>query len=506
MIGFDDLPRGLPRKLSKDDTAPRAMWVPPEGLNQTPQWGGGFRPETPFEWTAPLVGQDRNGNWLCLDDDRHMLTVAGSRAGKGVSVILPNLATYSGSVLVLDPKGENADLTAERRGKGRNIAAGGLNQEVFVLDPFKWAKDVPDEYRAGFNPLADLDPSDPMFVDHCDSIADALVVSEKGKENDHWSATARLVLRAFIAWVAAGSGGRRDLVEVSRLLHLPMAPKDAANNPDAYFDDLLDAMLDDPNRAWGVPATGAGALLSMGHEERGSVLSTVRQNILFVSSPLMGKMLSGAGRQPDLKAWKYGGHSIYLVLPAGLLHRHSRFFRLILNRLLAAVEATDPVPRDQPKGLMILDEMHVLGHMAAVETAAGLLAGYGVRIWSIWQDFTQASGIYGERWQTLLGNASLFQSFGLNDPMTLKVVSDRLGPSSVMKISQSGVTYDDAIHGRKNQSSSIESVPLLTPDEVSYHFSRASDAQLVIYPGASPIWMRRLNYWNDDFAKLRRQA
>ncbi|KAA8605146.1 hypothetical protein AL036_20555, partial [Salipiger aestuarii] len=173
MIGFDDLPRGLPREISKDDTAPRAMWVPPEGLNQTPQWGGGFRPETPFEWTAPLVGQDRNGNWLCLDDDRHMLTVAGSRAGKGVSVILPNLATYSGSVLVLDPKGENADLTAERRGKGRNIAAGGLNQEVFVLDPFKWAKDVPDEYRAGFNPLADLDPSDPMFVDHCDSIADA---------------------------------------------------------------------------------------------------------------------------------------------------------------------------------------------------------------------------------------------------------------------------------------------------------------------------------------------
>ena len=129
-----------------------------------------------------------------------------------------------------------------------------------------------------------------------------------------------------------------------------------------------------------------------------------------------------------------------------------------------------------------------------------------MKIWSIWQDLNQLKANYGDKWETFIGNASLFQSFGLNDPMTLKVVSDRLGPSSVMKISQSGVTYDDAIHGRTNQSSSIESVPLLTPDEVSYHFSRASDAQLVIYPGASPIWMRRLNYWNDDFAKLRRQA
>ena len=495
LIGFDDLPRGLPRELSKKDSAPRAIWVAPEGLPQTERWA----PKP----TAPLVGQDRNGNWICLNDDRHLLTVAGSRAGKGVSVILPNLAIYKGSVLVLDPKGENATLTAERRGHGRGVPAGGMGHDVFVLDPFGWA-DVADEYRSSFNPLADLDPQDPLFVDHCDSIADALVVAERGKENDHWSATARLVLRGFNAWVASNPSGKRDLVEVSRLLHLPLAPKDADPDPDAYFDDLLDAMLDEPERAWGVPAAAAGALLSMGHEERGSVLSTVRQNILFVSSPQMATMLSDTGRQPDLKAWKFGGQAIYLCLPAGLLHRHARFFRLFLNRLLAAVEATPPVPRSDPKGLMILDEMHVLGHMNALETAAGLLAGYGVRIWSIWQDFTQAEAIYGKRWQTFLGNASLFQSFGLNDLMTLKFVSDRLGPSSVMKISKGEISYAQSEKGFRGESSSIESTPLLTPDEVAYHFSRQAEAQLVIYPGASPIWMRRLNYWNDEFAEVRK--
>ena len=41
-------------------------------------------------------------------DDRHVMTIAGSRAGKGVSLIIPNLLLYEGSALVIDPKGENA--------------------------------------------------------------------------------------------------------------------------------------------------------------------------------------------------------------------------------------------------------------------------------------------------------------------------------------------------------------------------------------------------------------
>lgn len=496
MISFEDLPRGLPREISTKDGAPRALWSAPEGLTNSLRWAA--------HSGAPLVGQDRTGNWIGLDDDRHLFTVAGSRAGKGVSTILPNLVHYSGSVLCLDPKGENASLTAERRGQGRGVPAGGLGQDVFVFDAYGVA-DVPDEYRASFNPLADLDPRDPLFVDQCDGIADALVVAEKGKENDHWSASSRLTLRGFIAWVASKPSGKRDLVEVYRLLHLPSAPKGAPKDPDAYFEDLLDAMLDEPDRSWGVPAATAGALLSMGHEERGSVLSTVRQNILFVSSPPMSRMLSGDGRQVDLKSWKYGGCSIYLCLPASLLHRHGRFYRVFLNRLFAALEAGSPVPREHPKGLILLDEMHVLGHMSILSTSAALIAGMGARIHAVSQDLNQLETNFGPGWETFLGNASLFQSFGLNDMKSLRYVSDRLGPSSVMKISKGERTYGDvAITGKRNESSSIESTPLLTPDEVAYHFSRQSGAQLVIYPGASPIWMRRLNFWNDDFAKYRR--
>lgn len=440
-----------------------------------------------------LLGQTKDGRLIGLDDDRHLLTVAGSRAGKGVSVILPNLATYTGSVLVLDPKGENASLTAERRGKGRGVAAGGMGQEVFVLDPFGKAE-VAEDYRATFNPLSSLDPNDELFVDYCDSIADALVVSEQGKENDHWSATARLVLRAFIAWVASGTGAQRDLVEVSRLLHLPSAPKDAEEDPDAYFDDLLDAMLDEPDRAEGIPASGAGALLSMGQEERGSVLSTVRQNIGFVSSRKMAETLKGGTREPDLRAWKFGGMSVYLCLPAGLLHRHARFFRLFLNRLLAMIEAEPPVPRDKPKGLMILDEMHVLGHMAQLETAAGLIAGYGVRIHAIWQDFTQAEAIYGKRWETFVGNAGIFTAFGNTDMTTLEYISKRLGTTLAEQAQPQNLSLDAQKGGQRAEQETIVNTPLLAPHEVAQAFARKRNNTLVMLAGEKPFGLRRV-FW-----------
>ncbi len=71
-----------------------------------------------------------------LKDDRHMMTIAGSRGGKGVSVIIPNLLSFDGSVLCIDPKGENAKITARRRRE--------MGQDVFIVDPFHICGDTSD--------------------------------------------------------------------------------------------------------------------------------------------------------------------------------------------------------------------------------------------------------------------------------------------------------------------------------------------------------------------------
>lgn len=448
-----------------------------------------------------------------IADNRHLLTIAGSRAGKGTSAIVPNLLLYPGSVLVLDPKGENATLTAERRGLGRSIPDGGLGQDVFVIDPFCVA-DVDDEYRSGFNPLAGLDLNADEFIDECDAIADALVVQEGKGDNSHFYDTARLVLRGYIAWVVAHPEIiDKSLNEVRRLIFAPRVPSDDVeedesfidipdlNDPKLTFDQLNAYMRIDESFAHGVPFEAASTLASMGEREFGSTMSTIRNQIGFMSSPPMAQVLASGQRAPDLKDWKLGNTSVYLCLPASRLHRHFRMFRLFINRLLGAVEAVKDVP--SPPALMILDEMHVLGHMKALETAAGLLAGYGVRIWSIWQDIAQLKQIYRDRWETFLGNASIFQTFGLNDLGSLKYVSERLGTSSTLTISQSEQSINQAALGFTGQSRSIQASPLLSPDELAYFFSRQSGNQLIVYPGADPIFLQRVSYATEVFDRIR---
>lgn len=490
IMKFAELPRGRPGTRAAEGDAPRALWMDQERIGRSDFWS--WSPEKIF------LGATEGGQLIGIGDDRHLAAVAGSRGGKGQSSILPNLAFYAGSVVVIDPKGENATLSAERRGEGRGVPAGGLGQEVYVLDPFR-VSDVPDAYRASYNPLADLDPDSQAFVDDCDSIADALVVAAPGQETNHWNSSARMVLRGFIAWVAASPTVElpRTLGTVRRMLHLPPDATETAPG----FNTILAEMLDHPEIAHGVPAEMAGAILGMGPDEAGSVMSTVRQNVVFLSSPAMAAMLEGEGRVPDLAAWKMGGVSVYLCLPATRMHRHARFFRLFINRLLAAVESRSDVPK--VPALMLLDEMHVLGHMAALETAAGLIAGYGVRIWSIWQDFSQLKSLYRDRWETFLGNASVLQSFGLNDLTTLKYVSDRLGTSSILSISKSEQSMDAKARGFAAESRSIQASPLLSPEEVAEFFSRQSGNQLVLYPGASPIFLKRVPFYDPWFDRVR---
>ncbi|MEP4035671.1 type IV secretory system conjugative DNA transfer family protein [Pseudophaeobacter sp.] len=148
-----------------------------------------------------------------------------------LSAIIPNLLMYQGSVLVIDPKGENARLTAERRGQGRGVSDGGLGQDVFVIDPFG-VSGVGEAYRAGFNPLAALNPHSDDFIDDCDAIADALVAQEGQGDNSYFYDAARLVLRGFIAWVVAHPEIQdKSLTEVKRLLFLPRYYGEQAAGP-----------------------------------------------------------------------------------------------------------------------------------------------------------------------------------------------------------------------------------------------------------------------------------
>lgn len=446
-----------------------------------------------------------------IKDNRHIVTVAGSRTGKGTAAIVPNLCLYPGSVVCLDPKGENASLTADRRGKGKpKLALPGLGQQVVVLDPFGKSK-VRDEYRGRFNPLESIDVASLEAVDQAGDLANALVVISNDKDA-HWDESARNFVKALIlhvksfdlsflmgaAWTkgVADSGGRyepdlpilRDLLMRGSPYYAELWGRTSERKL-TDFEALLQSMLDNPI-AGGVVASAASALQSLGASERASILSTARRNTEFLDSPAIRENLSGRSsfHPRDLKH-KAGGVTVYVCLPSGRLHAHFRWMRMILISILGAAEQDFDEPATKHSTLFILDEFAQLNRVDLIEKAAGLMAGYRVQLWVILQDLTQLQRLYKDSWETFLGNAGVLQFFGNTDLTTLKYISSKIGRYDVLKKAGGQSSESDLL-----SESEIEKI-LCREDETQQCYQLPYALQIVLLAGRRPLLARKTPYY-----------
>ena len=371
-----------------------------------------------------LLGRDQHGRYVGYDDDRHILTVAGSRAGKGVSLIVPNLLYWPGSVIAIDPKGELATLTASRRSAEGSAWSQAMDPgagKVFVLDPYERVTGAAAQYRAAFNPLADLDPGSERGLDLAWQIADALILQSTG-DGAHWTASARTFLRGLILYVAS--------VEPPASRHL-LRVRDLLTQDDEAFNAMLYTMRKHEGTGGELIAQAAGGMLAKPLNERMSVVSTCDTHTAFLVGESMRSVLSGSDfRLEDLKTDRV---TIYLCLPATRLSTHGRWLRLLVALAMEAMERTGPVEEGRPRVLFCLDEFAALNRMESVEAAAGQIAGFGVKLWPIIQDLTQLQRDYRNAWETFMGNAGLLTFFGNTDLTTTKHIAERLGETEVIR-------------------------------------------------------------------------
>ncbi len=134
------------------------------------------------------------GDKILYGGDQHVLVFGPNGKGKGTRVLMPNLLQSSGSsIVVVDPKGELAAVTAAYRRKlGR----------VVILNPFGVLADRPGYEHLksdGFNPLAAMSSTSPSFNADAARLADALVRVEGS--DPHWTQSARALIAALIMFV-----------------------------------------------------------------------------------------------------------------------------------------------------------------------------------------------------------------------------------------------------------------------------------------------------------------
>lgn len=483
---------GQGSQAHESQPVPSAFWQPPEAVQASPFW--------PFQRGGVFLG------WVGdtpvgVKDDRHLVTVAGARAGKSSTVLIPNLHLYESSVLVIDPKGELATLTAAWR-------ADKLGQAVHVLDPWGVA-DVRDDLRASFDPLSELRHGDPdNLVDDAALVSEALI-QEAGENNSHWTESSRNFITALGLWMMYGAHSETfTLADLPGLL--AAAAGDGRDEGKADADDtptLFEAM------AWMQTPAGNGlppgvlqvireageGMLGTPAKERGSILSTARNQLSFLSSPPLGRSLAASSfRLADLKAKPT---TVYLCLPASRMGTHARWLRLVLNMAMASLER-EPTREGAPPVLLMLEEFAALGHMRSLEQASAYMAGFGVKLWAVLQDLTQLKRHYAEGWETFLGNAGMVQAFGNADQTTLDYLSKRLGETAVYLEESHGSNEHAARGGDNGTRKNFQRVPLLAPHELALEFGRRNQAALCLAADGPPVAVSRRFIDDPAFAPL----
>jgi type IV secretion system protein VirD4 len=420
----------------------------------------------------------------------HMLSIAQSGSGKGVSLIIPNLLSYMGSMLVIDPKGENSWITAKWRRDG-------LGNKVYIVDPWGEVNGAygavagEQETVASLNPLSSLDPTAADYVDDVTYFADALVVANPDAKDPHWDASAKDLIAGLIAYVMEKENIREKTLKTVRgLLTLP-------------DDDLR--MICANAGDLGSESVAAKKLgrFNKDSTEVSGVFATARTQTSFLDSKVLAQNMERSDFSFDELAT--GRATVYLVLPAGRLGTYGRWLRLMVSMAIQAV-ARIRAPRDLPV-LFMLDEFGTVGRLEVVENAYGLMRGFGIAVWAFLQDLNQLSTTYPKSWKTFIANSTAMTCYGAMDQSTVEVISKMLGTQTVeyegrsesvgessgTNWSPSGTSTSGGTTKSVNTSVNTTSRPLLFPDEVR----RLNDDLCIVLGRHNPFLCRRLVYYED---------
>ena len=347
-----------------------------------------------------------SGMVLHYNGDRHLMTLGPNGSGKSLRLLYENLIRLKGSsIVVVDPKGDLARHTLGRRENDGN--------RIIVLDPFGASGFGSD----GCNPLRGLNPKSDDFPDDALSLAEAIIRIE-GKE-PHFAASAQDLVAAFImAECLTGPDG--NLSNVRALLGLNIEGFREAINMMVELGKAKDC----PEL---VVKAGRYADISSDSRELLSVISTALTQTRWLDSRQIGPDLTSE-MDHDFASLKKVPTTVYLVLPPRQLATHSPWLRLIVTAILQPL-LKDTQPAKVPV-LLMLDEYPALAEgdgFPIIARNMAMFRGYGIKLWSVWQDLSQAERIYGKHWESFAANAGVLQSFQPQDLKTAAYLSERSG-------------------------------------------------------------------------------
>lgn len=415
---------------------------------------------------------------LYTKPEMHTLIMAPTRTGKGTRIIIPTLARYENSVVVIDPKGENAAVTGRIRKQ--------IGQQVHVLNP--WG--VLDAELKGrglspeaFNPLDAIKAYDPNAVGIARSMAQTIIPNAPDAKDPFWQQSATAILTAVFLYLADWPGEKKTLARAKEIISLPLAQLEKEYFYRMAGSDAYDGAI----RQTITPFIGT--------KELPSIMSTLNTATTFIIDP---RLRAATARSDfDVNKLPIERSTIYLVIPPAQMQAQAVWLRLILA---AVTNAYRYAKKRTVRCMMIIDEMPALGRLPDLPSDLATMSGYGLDYTLIIQDMGQLKQQYGDMAQSILGNCGWKWMSNTSDFESAKYVSDALGDRTIVTVNQSesastNVNAKGGEGGGNSKSTSFGEMgrKLMTPQEV---MKEGRTLAIVFGPNGDPWHVSPIDYWN----------
>ena len=458
--------------------------------------------ELEYKKDGVFVGRDKWGRDLIDNSSGHVMMIAKTGGGKGVSVVLPTLWTWKGGSLINDIKGENWQFTSSYR---RNV----LGHKVLR---FQATADGVKSVSCKYNPMVEIRKATVFEYQVARLIAETLISPNKEKDAFFGPSAVNYLTAVILHVLYIKQNKVASLADVYRFITSPDSleedkleqMKAGIHNIDgkeSLFEEIYGEVitLNDVERPRTHPIVSrmGAEMLGRADKERSGIISSAKTELMpFIVPTIARNTDSSDFRIDDLMNYKVPV-DLYFVTPPNAVDITSALLKLFLNQIVFVLTNNMDI-NDRGENiafkhrfLFLMDELPAIGRVELFHKAISYIRGYGMKALIIIQDMKQLKAAYGEN-NSFLGNMTTSIYYSTNDVDTAQYIEKRIGNTTVLTTSKSykGGGFLPTV----NYSKSYAGRPLITAGEIH---NLDENTSIILKAGAKPI-QGKLAKWFED--------
>jgi len=416
---------------------------------------------------------------LRLGGQQGVALAAPPRAGKGTGVVVPNALSWPGSLVCVDIKRENWQITAGYRAK--------LGQTCYLFDPF-----AEDGGTARWNPFSYVSQDPARRLNDLQRIAEMLY-PDPSAGDPFWSASARSLFFGIALYLFETPSLPATVGEV---LRQGMASDDEGFGQ--HWKRLIEGRNSGTRPLSPECVRALYDVIDLAPVTASSIRKTFTSRLDLWLNPILDAATSESDF--DLRQLRLTPMSIYVAVNPDDLHRLRPVLNLFFQQAIGL--QTRELPEHNPKlkhqVMMLLDEFTALGRLPIIAESVSYLPGYNVRVVLVIQTPAQLRAVYGIHGaEVMLKSLAARIAFAPKDYADAREISDDLGFTTVRVRSISspiGVAFNSRGVRTRSQSVSEQRRALLLPQEVK---ELGTEEAIVFYEGLRPIRCHKIRYFSD---------